>query len=43
MPEVVIADDHYDLDPIPFGIDELSNRDANHCALQVAKKIAATL
>ncbi len=43
QPEVVIADDHYDLDPIPFGINELSNEDADRCARQVAKKIADTL
>lgn len=42
-PEVVVADDHYDLDPIPFGINELSNADADRCARQVAEKIAAAL
>jgi uncharacterized metal-binding protein len=42
-PEVVVADDHYDLDPIPFGINELSNHDANRCALQLARKIAGIL
>ncbi len=42
-PEVVVADDHYDLDPIPFGINELSEADAQRCASQVARKVAATL
>ncbi len=42
-PEVVLADDHYDLDPIPFGINELSEADAERCASRVAGRIAGTL
>jgi uncharacterized metal-binding protein len=41
--EVVVATDHYDLDPMPFGIDEISERDANQCANKVADHLVATL
>jgi uncharacterized metal-binding protein len=42
-PEVVVADDHYHLRPIPFGIDELSEKDADRCAGKVAQYLAASL
>jgi len=43
IPEVVVADDHYDIDPMPFGIDELCETDAQEAARKVAAHIAATL
>ncbi len=42
-PEVVVATDHYDLDPMPFGIDGISEKDANECAQKVADHVAASL
>jgi len=41
--EVVVATDHYDLDPLPFGIDELSEKDADECAKKVADRLAGSL
>lgn len=41
--EVVVATDHYDLAPMPFGIDELSEKDADECARKVADHVAASL
>jgi len=41
--EVVNADDHYDLQPMPFGLDELSEHDANACAQKVASHIAKSI
>jgi len=41
--EVVVATDHYDLDPLPFGIDELSEKDADKCAKKVADHLAGSL
>jgi uncharacterized metal-binding protein len=41
--EVVLADDHYELEPMPFGLDELSEQDANTCAQKVASHIAKSI
>lgn len=41
--EVVVATDHYDLDPMPFGIDELSEKDAEEASKKVAGHLAASL
>lgn len=41
--EVVVATDHYDLDPMPFGIDVLSESDADECAKKVADHLAGSL
>jgi uncharacterized metal-binding protein len=41
--EVVLADDHYELEPMPFGLDELSELDANTCAQKVASHIANSI
>ena len=38
--EVILADDHYELEPMPFGMDELSEQAANACAQKVASYIA---
>jgi len=38
--EVILADDHYELEPMPFGMDELSEQAANVCAQKVASYIA---
>ncbi len=42
-PEVVVATDYYDLDPMPFGIDEISHQDADACAKKVADHLAPSL
>ncbi len=42
-PEIVDATDHYDLDPMPFGIDGLSDADADACARKVADFLAPSL
>ncbi len=42
-PEIVVADDHYDLDPMPFGMDELPDKNADECARKVADYLAASL
>jgi len=41
--DVVVATDHYDLDPMPFGIEELSEKDADECARKVADHVATSL
>ncbi len=42
-PEVVVATDYYDLDPMPFGMDEISDQDADACAKKVADHLAPSL
>ena len=42
-PEVVVATDYYDLDPMPFGIDGISDKDADACAKKVADHLAPSL
>ncbi len=42
-PEIVVATDHYDLDPMPFGIDGISDKDADACARRVADHMAPSL
>lgn len=42
-PEVVVADDLYEMDPMPYGIDELSATDADACARKVADRVAAMI
>jgi len=41
--EIVVADDHYELEPMPFGLGELSELDANTCAQKVASHIASSI
>jgi uncharacterized metal-binding protein len=41
--EVVVADDHYELEPMPFGLDDLSEHEANACAQKVAIHIATAI
>jgi uncharacterized metal-binding protein len=41
--EVVNAGDHYDLEPMPFSLDELPEDEANACAQKVASYVAATI
>jgi len=42
-PEVVDATDHYELEAMPFGIDGLSEKDADLCATKVADYVASLL
>ncbi len=42
-PEIVDATDHYELDPMPFSIDGLSDEAANACARKVAEFLAPSL
>ncbi len=42
-PEVIVATDYYDLDPMPFGIDGISDKDADACAKKVADHLAPSL